>query len=591
MQKIRRVCAGTVVSMVLALVLSISALGQSEGRGRLLSMQDSTWADLFRDLERAQDWMDSIENWPVQIPDTILAVTKNHRGIAADLSGDLKAAIQNFEQAVDLFEDSPRSQARARRNLAMAWAANKEYERAVEEMVKVLEYWTRAGDLVMQGKAFCTLGNIHVLNQNWEDATVATLTGLALLEAHPRGQTTTIAIEKSNLAGHYFNTGDIDQAIEMFVESARELWSAERREQAAQAEMNALNALNFIGDSVRFVQQFEGFKRRLDEHPIAASKSLGWWASLVAISSPKDSNYVDRIEQVWNVHGQVMDGGLPHVFAWVHAIAEQGDTLEALEVLNRVERERPDLISEFRPDLSSLASLRAQLSSSDLRGALLATQREAQKRLNQKSGILRGKFSHQQLKNENLQLAQLRGQERRTFYVFVGALALLLLMIWALMLLRGARRERDLVQAQTQHQLTQAALLKQKRDLALQTLQFAELQKQINAQVERLDEHNTPRGLTGTLRELSAFEAAESQFFDRFEDVFPGFGARIREHFPEMTAAEYGLACLILLGLSNLEIASVLHVTQSGVLSRTFRLRKRLGISKDVSLIEHLTTL
>ena len=63
------------------------------------------------------------------------------------------------------------------------------------------------------------------------------------------------------------------------------------------------------------------------------------------------------------------------------------------------------------------------------------------------------------------------------------------------------------------------------------------------------------------------------------------------ERFPEITAAEFGLACLILLGLSNAEIASVLHVTQSGVLSRTFRLRKRLGITKDVSLIEQLTTL
>lgn len=591
MEKIRWVRVGLVVSLVFGGFFFNTGLGQSERWDKVLSMQDSTWADLFRNLERARAWMDSIENWPIHIPDTVQAVTKNHRGIAADLSGDLQAAIQNFERAVDLFEDSPRSQARARRNLAMACASKKEYDRAVDEMARVLEYWTRAGDLVMQGKAFCTLGNIHMLNQNWEDATVATLTGLALLEAHPEGQIITIAIEKSNLAGHYFNTGDIDQAIEMYVESARELWSAGRWEQAAQAEMNALNALNFIEDSVRFSEQLDHFKRRLNESPISSPKSMGWWASIDAISSPQDSSYVARLQHVWSTHGQMMDGGLPHVFAWVGALAEAGDTLKALEVLDQVERERPELSLGFRPDLSSLASLRAQLSTSDLGAALLATQHEAEKRLGQKSGILRGKFSHEQLRSENLQLAQLRAQERRTFFVLAGALVLLLLAIWALMLLRGARRERDLVQAQIQHQLTQEALLKQKRDFALQTLQFAELQKKISAEVERLDEHNIPRGLTNNLREISAFEASETQFFERFEDMFPGFEVRMREHAPEITAAEYGLACLILLGLSNAEIASVLHVTLSGVLSRTFRLRKRLGISKDVSLIEHLTTL
>ena len=554
-------------------------------------MQDSTWNELFRNLSRAEFWMDSIENWPIQLPDTLQAVTSNHRGIAADLSGNLPEAVLAFEQAVDLFESAPRSQARARRNLAMACAARKEYGRAIEEMQAVLDFWTRTGDLVMQGKAFCTLGNIYLMNQNWKEATVAMLTGLAHLETHSEGQTITIAIEKSNLAGLYFNTSDIEQAVEMYLASAGELWAAGRNEQAAQSEMNALNAMNFAGDSARFSDQLGRLKVRLAEQPISSGRSLGRLASLEAISAPQDSSFIARIEEVWNEHGGVMDGGGSHVFAWVNALAVRGDTLAALAVLDRVEEERPDLVSGFRPDLSSFSTLKSQLSPSEMGDALLATQKEAHNRLNLKSGMLRGEFAHQQLRSANAQLEKLRKQERRTYIVLLGAMVLLLLAVGALMLWRGARKERDLVQAQTQHQLAGQALQKERRDLALQTLQLAELQKQIGAQVERLDEHNVPRGLTSNLRELSAFEASENQFFERFEGVFPGFESRVRQRFPEITAAEFGLACLILLGLSNTEIASVLHVTLSGVLSRTFRLRKRLGISKDVSLMEHLTTL
>jgi tetratricopeptide (TPR) repeat protein/DNA-binding CsgD family transcriptional regulator len=535
--------------------------------------------------------MDSIENWPGGLPDTIQAVTCNHRGIAADLSGDLRAAASAFEQAVNLFESAPHSQARARRNLAMACATLEDYGRAIEEMVAVLDFWTERGDLVMEGKSFCTLSNIYMLNGNWEEATVAMLTGLALLEANPEGQSITIAIEKGNLAGHYFNTGDFEQAADMYLASAAQLWAADRREQAAQTEMNAINVLSFVGDTARISDQLQRLKFRLRQQPVSSARSLGWLASLEAISAPQDSSYVPKLAQVWDEHGAVMDGGRSHVFAWVNALALLGDTLQALAVLDRVERERPDLVGGFRPDLSSFATLKAQLSPSKLGDALLATQQEAHKRMNLKSGILRGQFAHQQLKSDNAQLEKLRQQERRTFYVLVGALVLLLFTIWVLMLLKGARRERDLVQAQTQHHLAGQALQKERRDHALQTLQFAELQKQIGAQVERLDEYNVSRELTSKLRDLSAFETSESQFYKRFEGVFPGFESRMRERFPEITAAEFGLACLILLGLSNGEIASVLHVTQSGVLSRTFRLRKRLGISKDVSLIEYLTTL
>ena len=168
----------------------------------------------------------------------------------------------------------------------MACAARQDYGRAIKELQTVLEFWTNEGDLVMQGKAFCTLGNIYLMNQNWEDATVATLTGLALLEAHPEGQTVTIAIEKSNLAGHYLNTGDFEQALEMFIESARELRSAGRHEQAAQAEMNALGVLHFTGDSARFALLYEGVQQHVSNHPLASLKSKGWWASIAAISAP-----------------------------------------------------------------------------------------------------------------------------------------------------------------------------------------------------------------------------------------------------------------------------------------------------------------
>lgn len=76
------------------------------------------------------------------------------------------------------------------------------------------------------------------------------------------------------------------------------------------------------------------------------------------------------------------------------------------------------------------------------------------------------------------------------------------------------------------------------------------------------------------------------RFRDHFETVFPNYTRQLQVDFPALTSAEIRLFMLIKLGFGNNEIAGTLGISQESVYKSRFRLRKKLGCSKDLGLDE-----
>ncbi len=80
-----------------------------------------------------------------------------------------------------------------------------------------------------------------------------------------------------------------------------------------------------------------------------------------------------------------------------------------------------------------------------------------------------------------------------------------------------------------------------------------------------------------------------NEFKYYFEQVHPSFYKNIEEKCPDLTIKEKRLCAFLRLGLSTKDIASITFTEVRSVESARNRLRKKLDIASDESLIEFLS--
>ncbi|TXF89496.1 tetratricopeptide repeat protein [Neolewinella aurantiaca] len=79
-----------------------------------------------------------------------------------------------------------------------------------------------------------------------------------------------------------------------------------------------------------------------------------------------------------------------------------------------------------------------------------------------------------------------------------------------------------------------------------------------------------------------------TEFKAYFDGSFPGYVQRLRSAFPAMTEAEERLFLLLKLNLTSKEISNILGISTSGVKKTRNRLRKKLSLSAEENLEEHV---
>ena len=80
-------------------------------------------------------------------------------------------------------------------------------------------------------------------------------------------------------------------------------------------------------------------------------------------------------------------------------------------------------------------------------------------------------------------------------------------------------------------------------------------------------------------------------FSQHFDKVHSDFGLVLKETHPDLSANDLKLCTYLRMNLSSKEIAQLLNITTRGVEISRYRLRKKLGITKEVNLFDYLINL
>lgn len=105
-------------------------------------------------------------------------------------------------------------------------------------------------------------------------------------------------------------------------------------------------------------------------------------------------------------------------------------------------------------------------------------------------------------------------------------------------------------------------------------IEFPELEK------NRKDLRKLIRAIDAELNQEDYWQ----QFQLTFNQMHQGFAHEIHQRHPQISNNELRLCCFIRMGFSNIEMASILNITVNGVEQSKYRLKKKLGLGREISL-------
>lgn len=114
-----------------------------------------------------------------------------------------------------------------------------------------------------------------------------------------------------------------------------------------------------------------------------------------------------------------------------------------------------------------------------------------------------------------------------------------------------------------------------------------EMEERIRGLISRVgtdQERATGRALREVLHELRAQSGPSESPLRYLSGVDQDFYARLRQHWPDLTAKQERLCGLIRAGLGSKEIATLLDLGQEGLKAQRKRLRKRMNLDPEVKL-------
>jgi len=141
------------------------------------------------------------------------------------------------------------------------------------------------------------------------------------------------------------------------------------------------------------------------------------------------------------------------------------------------------------------------------------------------------------------------------------------------------------------------ALKRQQLNLYTQSLiEKSEIINRINLELEQFKSNSSSEDaqiikIDKILQSNILTDEDWENFKKAFEDIYPSFFSKLRYKYPAITISELRLSALIKLNLSIKEMASMLGISPESVKTSRYRLKKKLGLSESETVEEFIEKL
>jgi tetratricopeptide (TPR) repeat protein len=457
---------------------------------------------------------------------------------------------------------------------------------ATEDFQAMVTLSSEAGNIELQCLGYVSLGSLHI--RRGEPVIAMSYLNEALGLARECNDNSLVANVLTNIGQAYRHSGLLDSAL-YFMNQGVEL------RKHLQHDRGVASSGLIIGELLSQMEQYEDAIEILESSgalyeelhdDTGISIAMIRKAEALAFAERKDQAYTTAYEALAltrNIGNPNLIADAYTMLATVHAHYENfNEAYDYTLMLNNI---RDSLAEANKERIISELEVRFQSARKDDRIMLLEAQNEVQ----HKNNIL-----------------------LTVSIVALGAIFLLILILYQYKIVGLRRQQKLLEQEQTirrqenelkdkEQQILKEQLEAKNRELASKALEMLRVNETIESIIEKLEDHSRnnhkDEKLTHYIRGI--ISGLESQLknnsWNEFEKIFNNihseFFTKLLETCPDLTPTEIKIAALLKLNLNTKEMAALTYKSEAGIKSTRYRLRKKLNLTSDDSLIPYLMQL
>jgi len=538
--------------------------------------------------------------------DTIMARAFTTVAIYDDFAGNRKESLKNYSKAINLLTNYPALQIYVHLNIAIAQEQLTDYTQMLQSANKALALNKKYGNPVKQALIYQAIATYHFRKDDMAQSASYLLKGIALLEK--ANNPCYIPLLKLNLANTYIQTNNYAFAIDLFKDYL------ENNKKAKGSKIYTIAIVNYTECLIETNQLDEAFKllenslpdvikggdnelkavlyyrlANLEDRRSKLESSLGYYKKAYAILGGTASRFSANI---FSDYLNVLDKAKRYKEATaLMATFKNSEAYRKSTTQDRFEYERSAATIYNKngnikeANIALTEALRLCDSLRQVGNGLQEQKVQAQyqtKVLGDKNQVL-----EKRLDRENLLVV---------LYIILS----LAVIIIGFMYIRGYRlrhrlnRERykntlaDKLLAQQQRDYEQeisnsqkAVIEEKQREVTSMALRIASFYDSINVLIEKFGSYRSVDEVKKELQQLVKDKDYWKQFETRFNNLNPNFTIQLSRRFPKLTKNDIEFCSLVKLKLSNKEIASLLQISHESVITKKYRIRKKMELEED----------
>lgn len=601
--------------LVCVLLFSLCALSYAATPAQLF---DSVAKYQFINASKSYHFLQQLQKKEASLPDSSKGKLHNDLGIHYAITGKTQLAIAEFKKVLRIAEPQSVRRASAYSNIANVYKSLGKYDYANKVLLKAWKIYQALGEEQLQYSILGEMAANDYYALNWNRSMRRTLAVIRKMQDADNQKF--LHIQKQRLANLYFSLGWQNKAIPVYLACER-YYKTQPKEQLnlayisinlGDAYLESKQPKLAIPRYQKAIKLLENTDRHnyllaqaklteayiLSKNPIAVRYGLqtlalqtkensatAYETAAALLNNSADQNTLSLLIKKLSALEQSIDKSILHPTAalelergYIRAYHLLGDYKnenlhwrKSVKLRNIINQEKLVNNTEKAITQEQIKTQRIKAKELELKLKIANIQRWL--------GILIALFacslaalifvvSKRKRKVQNIQMDSLREENEEHK-----------------LLLEAERRNVELEQ--------EIASMKE-RELTALSLQFYELQESIIEDLKQLEKlEHTPE--INRLRKKWARQVKDKNYWQEFELKFtalhPDFLQKLQNAHPILTKKEADFCALVRLNLSNKEIASLIQISYESVISKKYKLRKKLGYKTENEFFAFLNSL
>jgi len=551
------------------------------------------------------------------VHDTVTAKAYTTLGICADFMRRQDDAVKHYTKALGYLNKYKALQIYVYINLAVSYEIKADYGKSVEVSKKALQLNTKYGTPVTQALLYQTLANAYFRTDKLELATDYLLKGIAILQKQKDVCYTPLL--KLSLANTYIQTNNYAFAINLFEDYLQNNAHAKGSKVYTIAVVNYTEclisldqydkALKLLTKTVPDVQaagdkeleavlysRLGSLEDRRD-HTVA---SLGYYKKAYGLLNREESKFATHIfEDYLSVLNKAKryDDALALTATFKNSPAYRKST--AMERMGYEQTVADIYAANTNYKESSMALKEAFRLCDSIRQINNGySEQEIQARYQTKFQQERNRLLEKHNKTLTKELA---AEERLLLMYLLASLAAVIVIVLYLRgyrlrnrlqkeLLKNMEADKAFTEQQQLHEqeliASQKNTIEEKQREAISiALQLANYYDNLNQLIEKSNTtgYTTANDIKKELQQLVKQKDYWKQFETRFNDLNPEFATTLINNYPRLTKNDIEFCSLLKLKLSYKEIASLLQISHESVITKKYRVRKKMELQDEIA--------